>query len=89
MMGLFAQLQETFFREPWYERLIHPSIIIPFCIFGLPMIVWGVKSVIASNAKARVLETELQLKRELVAQGRSAEEIERIMGDPKSRRLDA
>lgn len=61
------------------ERLAHPSILVPFFIFGLPLVVWGIKSSITGCAKARALEAELTLKRELVAQGRSADDIEKIM----------
>lgn len=61
------------------ERLIQPGILIPFFLFGLPIIVWGIKSSITETARARALEAELNLKRELIAQGRSAEDIERIM----------
>ncbi len=71
--------------EYYFERFTQPSFMIPFCIFALPVIVWGITSVIGSTGKARVAEAEVQLKRELVAQGRSAEEIERIMNSQSSR----
>ena len=87
-MALWAH--DMFTRgETWLERLAHPSIVVCFFIFGLPIIVWGIKSVMTVGAKARVIEAELQLKRELVAQGRSADEIARIVGNHSSDKLDA
>lgn len=74
--------------ESILERLIHPGIMVPFFIFGLPLIVWGIKSSITGTARARAYEAELNLKRELVAQGRSAEDIEKIMRS-YSGKLDA
>lgn len=65
--------------ETILERLLNPGILVPFFIFGLPLIIWGIKSSVIGAAKARAYEAELNLKRELVAQGRSAEDIERIM----------
>lgn len=62
-----------------FERLLHPSILVPFFIFGLPVTIWGIKSAVTGTARARAIEAEINLKRELAAQGRSAEEIERIM----------
>lgn len=70
------------------ERLIHPSVLIPFFIFGLPLLVWGIKSSVVGSARARAYEAELNLKRELVAQGRSAEDIEKIMRS-NFRKMDA
>lgn len=70
------------------ERLAHPSVLVPFFIFGLPLIVWGIKSSITGSARARAYEAELNLKRELVAQGRSADDIEKIMRS-YSGKLDA
>ena len=61
------------------ERLVHPSVLVPFFIFGLPLVIWGIKSSIVGSARARAYEAELNLKRELVAQGRSADDIEKIM----------
>ena len=61
------------------ERLVRAEILVPFFIFGLPLIIWGIKSSITGCAKARAIEAEINLKRELVAQGRSADEIEKIM----------
>jgi hypothetical protein len=61
------------------ERLVHPSVLVPFFIFGLPLLIWGIKSSIVGSARARAYEAELNLKRELVAQGRSADDIEKIM----------
>lgn len=65
--------------ETVLERLAHPSVLITFIVFGLPMIVWGIKSTITGTSRARVIEAELNLKRELVSQGRSAEDIAKIM----------
>lgn len=76
------------FATDWVERILRPEILVPFCLFGLPILVWGVKSMMAAGTHARVIEAELQLKRELVAQGRSAEEIERIVGHGASSKLD-
>lgn len=75
--------------ESILERLIRPEILIPFFLFGLPMVMWAVKSSIVGCAKARAIEAEINLKRELVAQGRSAEDIAKIMGHSKSGRMDA
>lgn len=61
------------------ERLVNPAILVPFFIFGLPLIVWGIKSAVIGSARARAIEAELNLKRELITQGRSAEDIERII----------
>lgn len=66
--------------ETLIERLCHPAILTTFFIFGLPVLMWGIKSSITGTAKYRIMEAEINLRRELVAQGRSAEEIERIMG---------
>ncbi len=66
--------------ETLIERLCHPAILTTFFIFGLPVLMWGIKSSIGASAKYRMMEAEMNLRRELVAQGRSAEEIERIMG---------
>ena len=72
------------------EKLIQPEILIPFFIFGLPLVMWGIKSSITGTAKARAIEAEINLKRELVAQGRSAEDIERIMNShSRAGKLDA
>jgi hypothetical protein len=76
------------FSGTWLERLMHPSIVICFFIFGMPVLIWGIKSVLTSSARARVIEAELQLKRELVAQGRSAEEIDRIVGKSACGKID-
>ena len=65
--------------ETILERLIHPSVLVPFFIFGLPLVIWGIKSSVIGSARARAYEAELNLKRELVAQGRSADDIEKIM----------
>ena len=65
--------------ETILERLIHPAILVPFFIFGLPLVIWGIKSSVIGSARARAYEVELNLKRELVAQGRSADDIEKIM----------
>ena len=75
--------------ESILERLIQPSILIPFFIFGLPMLLWAIQSSIVGCAKARAIEAEINLKRELVAQGRSADDIAKIMGHSKAGRLDA
>jgi len=72
----------------WADRLLRAEIVVPFCLFGLPMIVWGVKSMASASSQARVIEAELQLKRELVAQGRTAEEIERILTTSAHPKLD-
>jgi hypothetical protein len=65
--------------ETILERLVHPSVLVPFFIFGLPLLIWGIKSSVVGSARARAYEAELNLKRELVAQGRSADDIEKIM----------
>ncbi len=65
--------------EMFLERIARPEILVPFIMFGVPMIVWGIKSSITGAARARAIEAELNLKRELVAQGRSADDIEKIM----------
>ena len=65
--------------ETILERLVHPSVLVPFFIFGLPLVIWGIKSSVIGSARARAYEAELNLKRELVAQGRSADDIEKIM----------
>lgn len=65
--------------ETILERLTHPSVLVPFFIFGLPLVIWGIKSSVIGSARARAYEAELNLKRELVAQGRSADDIEKIM----------
>ncbi|HMO35635.1 MAG TPA: hypothetical protein PKA06_06295 [Gemmatales bacterium] len=65
--------------ETVLERLSQPSILVPFFIFGFPVLIWGIKTSITGAAKARAIEAEINLKRELAAQGRSAEEIERII----------
>jgi hypothetical protein len=68
--------------ETFLERLASPAIIVPVCAFligGIAIIVNCVQSSLRSQARARVEEAQLQLKRELVAQGRSAEDIERIL----------
>jgi hypothetical protein len=65
--------------ETILERLIHPSVLVPFFIFGLPLVIWGIKSSVIGSSRARAYEAELNLKRELVAQGRSADDIEKIM----------
>jgi hypothetical protein len=65
--------------ETVFEKIVHPSILVPFFIFGLPVTIWGIKSAVVGASKARAIEAEINLKRELAAQGRSAEEIERIM----------
>ena len=76
--------------ETILERLTQPGILVPFFIFGLPLLVWGIKSSVVGSARARAYEAELNLKRELVAQGRSAEDIERIMQGPnRAGKLDA
>lgn len=73
--------------ETILERLIHPSVLVPFFIFGLPLLIWGIKSSVVGSARARAYEAELNLKRELVAQGRSAEDIEKIMRS-NTRKMD-
>jgi hypothetical protein len=76
--------------ESIFERLCQPSILVPFFIFGLPMLVWGIQASITGTAKARAIEAEINLKRELASQGRSAEEIERIMNcHSRAGKLDA
>lgn len=75
--------------ESILERLIRPEILIPFFIFGLPVLVWSIKSSIVGAAKARAIEAEINLKRELVAQGRSAEDIAMIMGNSRTGKMDA
>ena len=76
--------------ETILERLIQPAILVPFFIFGLPLVMWGIKSSITGAARARAIEAEINLKRELVAQGRSADDIERIMRGPsQAGKLDA
>jgi hypothetical protein len=70
------------------ERLVRPEVLVTFIIFGLPLLVWGVKSSILGSARARAYEAELNLKRELVAQGRSADDIEKIMRS-NTRKMDA
>lgn len=74
--------------ETILERLIRPEVLIPFFIFGLPLVMWGIKSSIVGTARARAFEAELNLKRELVAQGRSADDIEKIMRS-NTRKMDA
>ena len=78
-----------FATEVWVERILRPEVLVPFCLFGLPILMWGIKSIVSAGSHARVIEAELQLKRELVAQGRSAEDIERIMGTSAAAKLDA
>lgn len=75
--------------ESILERLIRPEILIPFFIFGLPMVMWSIKASIVGAAKARAIEAEINLKRELVAQGRSADDIARIMGNSRTDKMDA
>ena len=75
--------------ESILERLIRPEILIPFFIFGLPMVMWAIKSSIVGAAKARAIEAEINLKRELVAQGRSADDIAKIMGNSRTGKMDA
>ncbi|HQR09267.1 MAG TPA: hypothetical protein PLN21_20765 [Gemmatales bacterium] len=70
------------------ERLMRPEVLVPILIFGLPLLVWGVKASIVGTARARAFEAELNLKRELVAQGRSADDIEKIMRS-NNRKMDA
>ncbi len=65
--------------ETIIERLAHPSVLVPFFIFAFPVLIWGIKASVTGASKARAIEAEINLKRELAAQGRSAEEIERIM----------
>ena len=76
--------------ESILHKLINPGILVPFFIFGLPLVIWGIKSSVTGSARARAIEAEINLKRELVAQGRSAEDIERIMNcRSPSGKLDA
>jgi len=74
--------------DMFLERIARPEILVPFIMFGVPMIVWGIKSSITGAARARAIEAELNLKRELVAQGRSADDIEKIMRS-QAGKLDA
>jgi hypothetical protein len=74
--------------ETFMDRVMQPGILVPFFIFGLPVLAWAIKGAFSAQAKARIAEAEIQLKRDLVSQGRSAEEIDRIMSTARREKLN-
>lgn len=65
--------------EEIFSRLLTTPNIAVIGIFVLPILGWTITSTVQSRHAARIREAEINLKREMIAQGRSADEIEKIL----------
>ena len=67
----------------YLRDLLHPAFILVLSVCVVPVLVWGTTTIVSTIAKtyarARVAESEIALKREMIAQGRTVEEIERVL----------